>query len=1029
MRLHHLTMQAVGPFAGRHVVDFAALSAGGLFLLEGPTGAGKSTVIDAIVFALYGKVASASASEDRLRSAFAADDTETVVELVFETGAGVYRVRRTPAYERAKRRGTGRARQQATVQLWRLTGAPELPRDGVEPPAGELLSTRLDEAGAELTRVVGLDRAQFVQTMVLPQGEFAAFLRADPEQRRGLLQRIFGTEVYEQVQQRLDELRREAQRGVTDARAYLQECVARFAGASGADEDAVAVLRDAAADDTAAVPALVEERLAALRQQVDEARLLATRAAAHAAEVRTAAQAAADRLRLVRRRVALLDEQLRLESAAEQHAADVARVDVARRAAVVRPALRGLDDAVGARSGARKELRAALDAAPTGLAPGDADAALADPGLPGALHAVREAGAALVATLARVVAIEDALPRRERERDRLRDELETRVRVMAEADALLADRPAGRATLVEQLDAATDLAATAPARARDLADAQAVLGAVRDLVAAEQDLAAAVEARSAAATTARSAVQEEARLRTARLDGFAGELAAGLVADQPCPVCGSAEHPHPAPLGADHVREEDVTAAEQHRRAAEQAVNACDGTVVALTARCTGLRERIEDLTTVEDAAGPGDAAAERVRLRQDDLAEAEAAAHARDRLKAAVAEHDRDTEQLRSDRVRLGDAHVEASHALARAEQQIAADRVEVDQAREDHPTVLARQGAEQARVDGAAGVLAALDRCAQADRAVTARAEELAGLLDEQGFADEDAARAAVAAGTDAAAAERAVQAHRAAVARVADGLADPEVAAVGDEDPAAVAGQVAALDDALARTRAEAEVAAAALGSVQDRAERAEAAAVHVGAATAALTAAASAAGPVTRMARLAGGADADNARALSLATYVLVRRFEDVVAAANDRLREMSDGRYELERSDEKEDVRSRRTGLAMRVLDHTTGAGRDPRTLSGGETFYVALCLALGMADVVTAEAGGVELGTLFIDEGFGSLDPHTLDAVLGELGRLRAGGRVVGVVSHVEAMKQAVAERIEVRRRGDGSSTLTVVAG
>lgn len=149
----------------------------------------------------------------------------------------------------------------------------------------------------------------------------------------------------------------------------------------------------------------------------------------------------------------------------------------------------------------------------------------------------------------------------------------------------------------------------------------------------------------------------------------------------------------------------------------------------------------------------------------------------------------------------------------------------------------------------------------------------------------------------------------------------------------------------------------------------------------------------------------------------------------MAAANERLREMSDGRYELERSDEREDVRSRRTGLAMRVLDHTTGSARDPRTLSGGETFYVALCLALGMADVVTAEAGGVELGTLFIDEGFGSLDPHTLDAVLAELGRLRAGGRVVGVVSHVEALKQAVAERIEVRRRADGSSTLTVVAG
>ncbi|TGJ96051.1 SMC family ATPase, partial [Actinotalea fermentans ATCC 43279 = JCM 9966 = DSM 3133] len=184
----------------------------------------------------------------------------------------------------------------------------------------------------------------------------------------------------------------------------------------------------------------------------------------------------------------------------------------------------------------------------------------------------------------------------------------------------------------------------------------------------------------------------------------------------------------------------------------------------------------------------------------------------------------------------------------------------------------------------------------------------------------------------------------------------------------------------------------------------------------------------AAPVARMAALAAGSGADNAKALSLATFVLVRRFEDVVAAANERLREMSDGRYELERSDEKEDVRTRRTGLAMKVLDHRTEQARDPRTLSGGETFYVSLCLALGMADVVTAEVGGVDLGTLFVDEGFGTLDPETLEAVLGELGKLRAGGRVVGVVSHVDALKASIAERVEVRRLANGSSTLTVRA-
>jgi exonuclease SbcC len=184
----------------------------------------------------------------------------------------------------------------------------------------------------------------------------------------------------------------------------------------------------------------------------------------------------------------------------------------------------------------------------------------------------------------------------------------------------------------------------------------------------------------------------------------------------------------------------------------------------------------------------------------------------------------------------------------------------------------------------------------------------------------------------------------------------------------------------------------------------------------------------AAPVTRLANLAGGSG-DNSKGLTLGTFVLMRRFEDVVAAANGRLLVMSDGRYELVRSDEKEDVRARGTGLAMRVVDHATDQPRDPRTLSGGETFYVSLCLALGLADVVTAEAGGLDLGTLFVDEGFGALDPHVLDQVLAELGRLRAGGRVVGVVSHVEALKQAIADRIEVRPLADGRSTLTVKAG
>jgi exonuclease SbcC len=164
-----------------------------------------------------------------------------------------------------------------------------------------------------------------------------------------------------------------------------------------------------------------------------------------------------------------------------------------------------------------------------------------------------------------------------------------------------------------------------------------------------------------------------------------------------------------------------------------------------------------------------------------------------------------------------------------------------------------------------------------------------------------------------------------------------------------------------------------------------------------------------------------------RRVNLTTYVLRHWFEQVVSAANVRLAGMSSGRYELVRVDEGTS-RAERTGLTLRVLDRHTGEQRSTRSLSGGETFYTSLALALGLADVVRAEAGGVDLDTLFIDEGFGSLDPDTLDDVMAVIDELRGHGRTVGIVSHVSELKHRIAERIEVRRLPDGSSALRVVA-
>jgi DNA repair protein SbcC/Rad50 len=179
------------------------------------------------------------------------------------------------------------------------------------------------------------------------------------------------------------------------------------------------------------------------------------------------------------------------------------------------------------------------------------------------------------------------------------------------------------------------------------------------------------------------------------------------------------------------------------------------------------------------------------------------------------------------------------------------------------------------------------------------------------------------------------------------------------------------------------------------------------------------------PVIYLAGLAKGMEGH--RRVALTTYVLRNWFEQVVTAANIRLVVMSSGRYELRRSDEGE-TRRQRAGLTLSVIDRHTGEERSPRSLSGGETFYTSLALALGLADVVKAEAGGVDTDTLFIDEGFGSLDGQTLDQVLSVIDELRDRGRTVGIVSHIPELKDRIAERLEVRRLPDGSSTLRVVA-
>ncbi len=722
-------------------------------------------------------------------------------------------------------------------------------------------------------------------------------------------------------------------------------------------------------------------------------------------------------------------EEARLAEEEPRVADDRRRVDAATRAAVVAPAAQGLVRAEQLLTAAHDRLALARTGASATLA--DAD--------PTTLEALRADVATAGVRVTRLLPVGASLPARDREvadgRKDVVQAAEERARTLDE----LAARPAHREELRLRLTSLAERAGTLGALQEQALRARAVEEAARQAAALAGEEEAARAARTRAATVARAAVEQEARVRAARIAGLAGELAAGLVEESPCPVCGGTDHPAPAPLADDHPTAQDVEDAERGRAEAEQALHDASARAGVLAERLTARRRDAEGLTPHEAAervaevdalvAGARAAACERADAERE-LDALDAGTAALQERAAALAEGIAGT----TARLEELEAALDTDRAEIRAEVAAAGPLVELA----DLPDALADEGGtrnpvavlaaaleERLRtIDALADASAAV---AAAARAVEERTAELSAIVDRSGFADAADALAAVLDEPDRRALARRVAEHEAACAATAAALADPAHTDLAADLSADAEPDVAAARAAVAEAEATARAAGRRHELVARQAQAARVAAEGIGTAADDWARARAAAEPVARMAALASGSG-DNAHALTLATFVLVQRFEDVVAAANERLAEMSSGRYELVRSETREDVRAHKRGLAMKVLDHVTERERDPRTLSGGETFYVSLCLALGLADVVTAEAGGVELGTLFVDEGFGSLDPETLEAVLAALGRLRAGGRVVGVVSHVEALKQSIAERIEVRRVPGGGSTLTVRA-
>nr|BFD86085.1 SMC family ATPase [Streptomyces sp. Xyl84] len=997
MRLHRLDITAFGPFGSTQTVDFDALSAAGLFLLHGPTGAGKTSVLDAVCYALYGSVPGArqSAQGTTLRSDHAAPGTRTQVTLDVTVAGRRLEITRQPPWERPKKRGTGTTVDKAQTWLREY-----------DAPAGAWkdLSRSHQEIGEEITQLLGMSREQFCQVVLLPQGEFARFLRADAEARGKLLGRLFGTHRFAEVEKRLADRRRATETRVREGDAALLADAQRMQQAADGAMDLPGL--------TPGEPGLADAVLtgAAVARSTAREQLTVAHCGLTAAEAaHTAAERALDDVRELARLQARFAEAqqraARLAERADAHRAARERMERGRKAGTVAPALalREAADTAHRRAAATEAHARALlpagfaDAGPAGLAAA-------------ARRAAEELGQLESARRAERRLTELAAERAEVDRQARADE-----DLLQEAETWLAGWETTRARLRTRIDSAQEAAGRADQLAVRGEGARARLRAARtrDRLAGEAE-----QAQRRALDSAERAVRARAHwldLKEQRLNGIAAELAAGLTDGEPCAVCGATEHPAPARKIAGHVdREAEERALAAHQDADERRAED--------ERRLGAVREALA-AATAEAGDTPTDRLAEESaeleRLLTRARTDASVLHAAQEELRTAEAERERRLAHLRQ-------AEARAAARLTRREnldRERAVLRTEVTEARGAAAGVAERAAELElraARLADAADAARAAEESAQ-------RLKDADGRLAEAAFrAGFDTPQAASAALLDDAAhrdlqhrldawhaeeaAVRAVLAEAATVTAARQPAADAAAAEAAAHAAARRLREAASARDAAARRCAELDrLSARAASGVRRLAPlRAEY-------------------DRVARLAALAAGTSADNERRMRLESYVLAARLEQVAAAATARLQRMSSGRYTLVHSDDR--AGRGRSGLGLHVVDAWTGRERDTATLSGGETFFASLALALGLADVVTDEAGGVRLDTLFIDEGFGSLDDQTLDEVLDVLDSLRERDRSVGIVSHVADLRRRVHAQLEVVKGRSGSAVRQRGAG
>lgn len=920
MRPLTLTLSAFGPYAGQITLALEQLGKNGLYLIRGDTGAGKTSIFDAIAFALYGEASGDQREAAMFRSQYAAPDTPTFVELTFESAGKTYRVRRVPEYTRPAKRGGGVTLQRAEAELTM--------------PDGRVV-TRVKEVGQAVREIVGVDREQFAQIAMIAQGDFLKLLVASTEERMRIFRQIFHTGRYQKLQAALkDQLA-----ALSRARDKLRDGLMQAVGSARYPADSVLGQRLA---DAQAGRLLLQETAALLDEIVRQD---------------SAAQEAG------RRALERLDKQI----------GQAARtLGQARELAAARTQLR---DAQAKRQAIQQEMEKA----------GAARAALA------ARKPEREALAQQAAALAEEVRRHEACSRLdqalEAAQKRYTDGCAAQAACAKQLTDLADQQAAARAGQERLADSAIRAEKQRAEHAALLEEQRAFNGLSRDLdavAASARQYARVQKDYLAAAQSAEAAQGRYQQMNRAFLDEQAGILALGLQDGAPCPVCGACSHPRPAQVTLGAPREADLEQAKQQAAAAQAEAGRLSAEAGqlrgALEARRAGLQQRARELL--------GDVPCE-------EMAEQIAAAGAalRDRLAACKSALD----QAQQDMRQLD----QFGHTLRTLEQA-------VQQAQ-------ARQAAAQQ----------AIARAEQDTQHLARQKQELA---DGLRYPDQAAARRAAQQTKDTIQdldrrTEQAEQAYQACKSQ-ADALEGTIAALAGQLEHAPEIDMEtiqAELEACNARRRALEDGQTARAARLDRNQDALRALETH----GAALAEAEQKWGWVKSLADTAGGQLVGREK-IMLETYVQMTYFDRILARANTRLMVMSRGQYELKRRAQAENNR-RQSGLELDVVDHYNGSVRSVKTLSGGESFQAALSLALGLSDEVQSAAGGVQLDVMFVDEGFGSLDEEALEQAVRALSDLSGGNRLVGIISHVEALARRIDRQIVVTKHGTAGSDAVIV--